>query len=76
MPNKCIDTALLLNCSIHKVERLNRQRVEIDELQCGFMSGCGTTNAIFIVRHLQYKQLTAKKPVYMAFVNLEKKACL
>ena len=27
------------------VERLIRQRVEIDEIQCGFMSGRGTTNA-------------------------------
>ena len=35
------------------VERLIRQRVEIDEIQCGFMSGPGTTNAIFIVSQLQ-----------------------
>ena len=34
------------------VESLIRQRVEIDEMQCRFMSGSGTTNAIFIVRHL------------------------
>ena len=43
-----------------KVERLNSQRVEIDEIQCGFMSGRATSNAILIARHLQYKQLTAK----------------
>ena len=30
------------------VEGLIRQRVEIDEMQCGFMSGRGTTDAIFI----------------------------
>ena len=36
-----------------KVERLIRQRVEIDEIQCGFMSGRGTTNAISIVRQLE-----------------------
>ena len=35
------------------VERLIRPRVEIDEIQCGFMSGRGATNAIFIVRQLQ-----------------------
>ena len=35
------------------VERLIRQRVEIDEIQCGFMSGRGTTNVICIVRQLQ-----------------------
>ena len=35
------------------VEGLIRQRVEIYEMQCGFMSGHGTTGAIFIVRQLQ-----------------------
>ena len=34
------------------VKSLIRQRVEIDEMQCGFMSGRGTTDAIFIVRQL------------------------
>ena len=32
----------------HVEEGLFRQRVEIDEMQCGFMLGCGTTDAIFI----------------------------
>ena len=32
------------------MEGLFRQKVEIDEMQCGFMSGRGTTDAIFIVR--------------------------
>ena len=54
------------------VESLIRQRVEIDEMQCGFMSGHGTTDAIFIVRQLQEKHLTANKPLCMAFVDLEK----
>ena len=52
-------------------EGLIRQRVEIDEMQCGFMLGCGTTDAIFIVRQLQEKHLIASKPLYMAFVYLE-----
>ena len=51
------------------VEGLIRQRVE---MQCGFMSGRGTTDAIFIVRQLQEKHLAANKPLYMAFVDLEK----
>ena len=54
------------------VEGLVRQRVEIDEMQCGFMSGRGTTDAIFTVRQLQEKHLAANKPLYMAFVDLEK----
>ena len=54
------------------VEGLIRQRVEIDEMQCGFMFGCGTTDAIFIVRQLQEKHLAANKPLYMVFIDLEK----
>ena len=45
----------------HVEEGLIRQRVEIDELQCGFMLGCGTTDAIFIVHQLQEKHLMANK---------------
>ena len=61
----------------HVEEGLIRQRVEIDEMHCGFMLGCGTTDAIFIVRQLQETHLIANKPPpppYMAFVYLEKKA--
>ena len=54
------------------VEGLIRQRVETDEMQCGFMSGRGTTDAIFIVPQLQEKHLAANKPLYMAFIDLEK----
>ena len=57
----------------HVEEGHIRQRVEIDEMQCGFM-GCGTTDAIFIVRQLQEKHLIANKALYMAFFYLEKKA--
>ena len=59
----------------HVEEGLIRHRVEIDEMQCGFMLECGTTDAIFIVRQLQEKQLIAGKPHYMAFLYLEKKSC-
>ena len=54
------------------VEGLIRQRVEIDEMQCGFMSGRGTTDAIFIVRQLQEKHLAANKPLYMALLTWRK----
>ena len=45
----------------HVEEGLIRQRVEIDMMQLGFMLGCDTTNAIFIVRQLQEKHLIANK---------------
>ena len=51
----------------HVEEGLSRQRVEIDEMQCGVMLGCGTSDAIFIIRQLQEKHLIANKPLYMAF---------
>ena len=54
------------------MEGFIRQRVEIDEMQCGFMSGRGTTDAISIVCQLQGKHLAANKPLYMAFVHLQK----
>ena len=41
-------------------------------MRCGFMSGLGTSNAIFIVCQLQEKHLAANKPLYMAFLDLEK----
>ena len=40
----------LMMVSERMVERLIRERVEIDEIQCGFISECGPTNAIVIVR--------------------------
>ena len=58
----------------HVEEGLIMQRVEIGEMQCGLMLGFGTTDAIFIERQLQEKHLIANKPLYMAFVYLEKKA--
>ena len=58
----------------HVEEGLIWKRVEIDEMQCGFMLGCGTTDAICIGRQLQEKHLIANKPLYMAFVYLETKA--
>ena len=62
-----------MKVSEHVEEGLIRQRVEIDEMQCSFMLGCGTTDAIFIVHQLQEKHLIANKPLYMTFVYLEKK---
>ena len=46
--------------------------VDIDKLQFGFVLGCGTTEAIFIARQMQEKFIALKKPLYFAFVDLEK----
>ena len=49
-----------------------REMVDIDAMQFGFVPGCGTTDAIFIIRQLQEKYIAANKPLYFAFVDLEK----
>ena len=41
-------------------------------MEFGFMPGRGTTDAIFILCQLQEKHLHKHKPLYFAFVNLEK----
>ena len=41
-------------------------------MQCGFMPGRCTTDAIFILRQLQEKYMAANKPLFLAFVDLEK----
>ena len=38
----------------------------------GFVSGRGTTDAIFVVMQLQEKYLAAINRLYMAFIDLEK----
>ena len=57
----------------HVEEGLIRQRVEIDEMQCGFMLGCGTTEAIFIVRQLQEKHLIVTSPSTWPSFTLRRK---
>ena len=46
--------------------------VDIGGMQFGFVSGRGTTDAIFIARQIQEKYIARKKPLYLAFVDLEK----
>ena len=54
------------------VDGLIRQLMSIDDSQFGFVSGRGTTDAIFVVRQLQEQYLAANKRLYMAFIDLEK----
>lgn len=43
------------------LENRVRQKVELNAFQFGFRSGCGTTDAVFIVRQLQERYLEKKK---------------
>ena len=54
------------------LEKRIRCQVSIDNMQFGFMSGKGTTDAIFIMRQVQEKHQAKKKKLYYAFVDLEK----
>ena len=54
------------------VEALIRRNINIDEMQCGFMPERCTTDAIFILLQLQEKHMAANKPLFLAFVDLEK----
>ena len=47
-----------------------RQQIDIDDMQFGFMKGKGTTDAIFIVRHMQEKFRAKGKKLYFGFVDL------
>ena len=46
--------------------------VSIDDSQFGFVTGRGTTDAIFVVQQMQEKYLALNKRLHMAFVDLEK----
>ena len=46
--------------------------VNINSMLFGFVPDQGTSDAIFIISQLQYKHFAANKPLYLAFVGLEK----
>ena len=54
------------------LEKIIREKVDIAEMQYGFMPGRGTTDAIFILRQLQEQFLHKNKQLYFVFVDLEK----
>jgi hypothetical protein len=49
-----------------------RKMVEIDEMQCGFMPGKGTVDALFMARMLHERYGRKKRKLCMCFVDLEK----
>jgi hypothetical protein len=65
----------LLQHAMKVVERVFlmrlRKMVEIDEMQCGFMPGKGTVDALFMARMLQERYGRKKRKLYMCFVDLE-----
>ena len=58
--------------TLYLVYGLIRQVVSIDDSQFDFVTGRGTTDAIFAFRQMQEKYLAVNKRLYMAFVDLEK----
>ena len=54
------------------IEVIIRDVVNVDDVKFGFMSGCGTTDAIFILRQIQEKYIRNNRKLYFAFVDLEK----
>ena len=65
-------TDQVLNVVKRVIEKIMRECIIIDDMQFGFMPGRGTTDAIFIVRQLQEKDLDKNKNLYFAFIDLEK----
>ena len=66
----------LLEHGLKVLERILDKRlwslIDISEDQFGFMKGKGTTDAIFIVRQVQEKNLEKQKKIFYAFLDLEK----
>ena len=56
------------------LDNLVRAMIDIDSWQFGLVPGQDNTNAVFITRLLQEKHIAANKPLYLAFVGVEK-AC-
>ena len=46
--------------------------VDIDKIQCGFMSGRGIVDAVFVLRRLMEKFRAKSKKLFFVFVDLEK----
>jgi hypothetical protein len=55
-----------------KFERRQREVVEVNDMQCGFMPGKGTIDGLFMVRMLQEKYDRKNRKLYMFSVDLEK----
>ena len=52
------------------IEKRVRSKVSINDMQFGFRTGRGTTDAIFIVRQIQERFLEKKRDLWMAFIDI------
>ena len=65
-------TDQVMKLAEHVLVPLIRGMVDIDAMQFGFVQERGTFDAIFIVHQLQEEHIVERKPLYFAFVDLEK----
>ena len=54
------------------LERRLRKLIRVNNMQFGFCSGKGTTDAVFIIQQLQEKHLEVYKDVFLTFIYLQK----
>ncbi|XP_014776023.1 uncharacterized protein LOC106873253 [Octopus bimaculoides] len=54
------------------LDQLIRNIVSLDEMQFGLVPGRSTTGAIFLVRQLEEQYLTKTRPLFLAFIDMDK----
>ena len=54
------------------LERRLRKLITVNNMQFGFNTGKGTTDAVFIIQQLLEKHLEVHKELFFIFVDLEK----
>ena len=63
-------TKLMLRILMLRIRR--NIRPEISDVQCGFMEGKGTTNAIFIIRNMCEQSIEVQRDLYLCFIDYSK----
>ena len=55
------------------LERSLRKLITVHNMQFGFSSGKGTTDAVFIIQQVQEKHIEVHKDLFFTFIDLEKR---